>query len=208
MKRRPKPYWPSFHGSAQHKVESPPLLSASQSTSPTQIIEDPLRYLRAYPEHLIQQVQKMIESKTLGRHLLAQYPKPHEINNDRLLRAYVQALKAEHLRSSPPLSKICFDHRLHLVQHALGTHTFVSRPQGHKLKAKHELRISSLFKQCPQPLLKMIVVHELAHLREKEHNQAFYQLCVHMDEDYHQHEFDARLYLIHQESVGPLYSSG
>jgi predicted metal-dependent hydrolase len=35
-------------------------------------------------------------------------------------------------------------------------------------------------------LLRMIVVHELAHLKEKDHDKAFYQLCCHMEPDYHQ----------------------
>jgi predicted metal-dependent hydrolase len=51
----------------------------------------------------------------------------------------------------------------------------------------------------------MIVVHELAHLKEKEHNKAFYSLCEHMEPDYHQLEFDLRLYLTHLELIGPLY---
>ena len=50
----------------------------------------------------------------------------------------------------------------------------------------------------------MIVAHELAHLREKEHNKAFYQLCEHMVPTYHQLELDLRLYLTHQEFIGPL----
>ena len=50
----------------------------------------------------------------------------------------------------------------------------------------------------------MIVVHELAHLREKDHNKAFYQLCEHMEPGYHQLEFDLRLYLTHLELIGPL----
>ena len=41
----------------------------------------------------------------------------------------------------------------------------------------------------------MIVVHELAHLKEQEHNKAFYQLCEHMLPGYRQLEFDTRLYL-------------
>ncbi|HAL21836.1 MAG TPA: metal-dependent hydrolase, partial [Stenotrophomonas sp.] len=43
--------------------------------------------------------------------------------------------------------------------------------------------------------LRMIVVHELAHLKEADHNKAFYQLCQHMEPDYLQLEFDTRLYL-------------
>ena len=52
----------------------------------------------------------------------------------------------------------------------------------------------------------MIVVHELAHLKEKEHNKAFYQLCQYMLPDYHQLEFEMRLYLTHLEVDGALYS--
>ena len=48
----------------------------------------------------------------------------------------------------------------------------------------------------------MIVVHELAHLREKDHGKAFYQLCQHMEPQYHQYEFDLRLYLTHVEHSG------
>jgi predicted metal-dependent hydrolase len=153
----------------------------------------------------VERVKGLIERDELGAYLLAKHPTPHEINTNKLLRAYVMAIKDSHLRSSPPLSKVCFDDKLHLVQHALGTHTFISRPQGGRLKAKRELRISSLFKRCPEPLLRMIVVHELAHLRDKEHSPAFYQLCVHMEPRYHQLEFEARLYLIYQELYGSLY---
>jgi predicted metal-dependent hydrolase len=35
----------------------------------------------------------------------------------------------------------------------------------------------------------------LAHLEEREHGQAFYALCTHMSPDYHQLEFDVRLWL-------------
>jgi len=71
----------------------------------------------------------------------------------------------------------------------------VSRVQGTKLKAKREIRIASLFKQTPPEFLKMIVVHELAHLKERDHDKAFYALCEHMEPAYHQIEFDLRMYL-------------
>ena len=67
--------------------------------------------------------------------------------------------------------------------------------QGARLKASREIRIASVFRDAPADFLKMIVVHELAHMKEAEHNKAFYQLCTHMAPDYHQLEFDLRLYL-------------
>ena len=54
----------------------------------------------------------------------------------------------------------------------------------------------------------MIVVHELAHLKEREHNRAFYQLCCYMQDDYHQVELDLRLYLTHLQELGALYNKG
>ncbi len=41
----------------------------------------------------------------------------------------------------------------------------------------------------------MIVVYELAHLKEADYNYVFFQLCQHMEPDYLQLEFDTRLYL-------------
>jgi predicted metal-dependent hydrolase len=48
----------------------------------------------------------------------------------------------------------------------------------------------------------MIVVHELAHFKEKEHNKAFYKFCEYMQKDYHQVEFDLRVYLLHLDLKG------
>jgi len=157
----------------------------------------PLTYLSAYSADVQQQVQVMIQQKTLGRFLQDKYPHQHNINNDKMLREFVMALKNTHLRKSPPLSKIIYDKKIHVINNALGLHTFISRVQGNKLKSKNEIRISEVFKQAPQPFLEMIVVHELAHLRIKAHDKAFYQLCEHMLPNYHQLEFEMRLYLTH-----------
>ena len=51
----------------------------------------------------------------------------------------------------------------------------------------------------------MICVHELAHLKEKAHNKAFYALCEKMEPSYHQLEFDVRLYMTHLSLFGKLY---
>jgi len=50
----------------------------------------------------------------------------------------------------------------------------------------------------------MITVHELAHIKEKGHDKAFYKLCTHMEPQYHQYEFDLRVYLTHMDSAGKL----
>ena len=67
------------------------------------------------------------------------------------------------------------------------------------------MRISAVFKKTPEAFLNMIVVHELAHLKEKEHNKAFYRLCLNMLGDYHQLELDMRLFLIQMELGNSIY---
>jgi predicted metal-dependent hydrolase len=121
------------------------------------------------------------------------------VRSDAALVDYVQALKARHLRSAPPLAKVAWCPQLQRVQQALGTHTQVSRVQGTRLKSKREIRVASLFKQAPAAFLRLIVVHELAHLKEREHDRAFYALCRHMEPDYHALEFDLRLWLVLRE---------
>lgn len=41
-----------------------------------------------------------------------------------------------------------------------------------------------------------------AHLKEKQHDKAFYKLCCWMEPQYHQFELDLRLYLTHMEHAG------
>ena len=164
-----------------------------------------LQYLSHYPERLQQQIQQMIDDNALGDWLRARYPATHSVANDSDLREYVMGLKNQYMKKTQPLSKVIYDQKIHIVNHALGLHSYVSRVQGGKLKSKNELRVSSLFKHTPEPFLNMIVVHELAHLKEKEHNKAFYKLCQHMLPDYHQIEFDVRVYLTELELTGYVY---
>ena len=144
----------------------------------------------------------LIDQGRLAATVLQRYPEPHAVRSDGALYDCVAALKARHLRQSEPLPKAVFDQKLHIVRNALGTHTTVSRVQGNRLKAKREIRIASLFKDAPAAFLKMIVVHELAHLKEREHDRAFYALCRHMELDYPQLEFDVRLWLTALELEG------
>ncbi len=154
-----------------------------------------MKYLSAYSETLQTQVRTLIANEQLGAVLLKKYSTAHTIRNDKALFDYVMALKNEFLRGADPLSKVAFDSKLQVIQHALGTHTTVSRVQGNKLKSKREIRIATLFKDVPIELLRMIVVHELAHIKEREHDKAFYKLCTYMEPQYHQYELDLRLYM-------------
>ena len=153
------------------------------------------KYLSAYPPELRAQVRELIAQGRLADRLERRYPERHDIVSDGALYEYVTGLKARHMRSAGPLAKVLYDGRLHLTHQALGTHTAVSRQQGGNLKAKREIRIASLFREAPSAFLRMIVVHELAHLKERDHDKAFYALCMHMEPDYHQLELDVRLWL-------------
>jgi len=161
-----------------------------------------MKYLAHYPPALQDQVRQLIAEDKLADLLRKRYPSAHEVRTDRALYGYVMDLKNEFLRNAEPLAKVAFDSKLHVVRHALGTHTTVSRVQGNKLKSKREIRVATVFKEVPLELLRMIVVHELAHMKEREHDKAFYALCTHMDPDYHQREFDLRLYLTHRDAGG------
>ena len=167
--------------------------------------QNKLKYLSAYSQKVQDQVSTMLATDSLGEFIIKKYPNVHNIKNDKLLRQYVLDLKQRHLKKSAPLSKVIYDKKIHVVNNALGLHTFVSRVQGSKLKSKNEIRISEMFKQAPEAFLEMIVVHELSHIKEKNHDKAFYQLCEHMLPEYHQREFEMRLYLTQLEFKGAIY---
>lgn len=158
-----------------------------------------LPYLQGYPPDVLARVAQLVAEGRLAETVNRRYPEAHEIRTDRALYDYVLALKNEHLQRAEPVSKVVYDPKLQIVQHALGTHTMVSRVQGNRLKAKREIRVASLFKEAPAAFLRMIVVHELAHLKERQHDRAFYALCTRMEPDYHQLEFDLRLWLTARE---------
>ena len=156
-------------------------------------------YLAGYAEETLAHVRQLLAQGDLAERLQRRYPQVHGVRTDAALYDYAMALKTRYMRNAEPLSKVAFDNQLHVIHNALGTHTTVARVQGNKLKAKREIRVAGVFREAPAAFLKMIVVHELAHLKEREHDKAFYALCQHMEPDYHQLEFDLRLYLTAQE---------
>lgn len=158
-------------------------------------------YLAGYPPDLTAEITQLIAQERLAGRLLAKYPEAHAIRTDRALYDYAEAIRQRHLRNAAPPSRVCYDSKLHDLHNALGLHSRVSRVHGGRLQSRRELRIASVFREMPEPFLRMIVVHELAHFRESCHNKAFYQLCRHMEPDYHQLEFDLRVYLTHLEAT-------
>jgi UTP pyrophosphatase len=158
-----------------------------------------LKYLQGYPAALLAEVQALIADGSLARTVAQRHSQAHAVRTERALYDYVSELKSRHMKSAPPLAKVAYDPKLNVLKNVLGTHSVVSRVQGVQLKAKREIRIAALFKDAPADFLRTIVVHELAHLKEREHGKAFYALCQHMEPDYHQLEFDLRLWLTAQE---------
>jgi len=173
-------------------------------SSPVRTLDAQVRlFLGAYPANVQAQVIELVRAGRLAEHLARRYPEQHGIQTDGALHEYVQGLKQSYLRSSPPVHKVLWQNKMDVIQNVLGLHSTVSRVQGSRLKAKAEIRIASLFKSTAPEFLEMVVVHELAHLREREHNKAFYALCEHMLPDYHQVEFDLRLLLLNRELAAP-----
>ncbi|WP_049623013.1 YgjP-like metallopeptidase domain-containing protein [Frateuria defendens] len=155
----------------------------------------PLKYLAGYPQAVQEQVRRLHARGELGDYLQRRYPQRHPIQSDRALHAYIGGLKQTYLRNAPAIDKTLYDSKLDVIGKALGLHTAISRVHGGRLVAKKEIRIAAVFRETAPEFLRMIAVHELAHLKEPAHDKAFYRLCTHMEPDYHQLEFDLRVYL-------------
>jgi len=164
-----------------------------------------LKYIEHYADTLKAQVSQMLDENKLDKYLLSKYKKAHEYKSDKSLYEYAIDIKNDCLKKSLPLSKVIYDGKINVINDALGLHTIISRVQGGKLKSKNEIRVASIFKNMPEEFLRMIVVHELAHLKEKDHDKAFYKLCEYMEPKYHQYELDLRLYLTYIDKHGKLY---
>ena len=164
-----------------------------------------LKYLLHYPQPIIDQVQNLIKEEKLADWLLDKYPDPHGIRNNKTLYDYTMTLKNQYLRKSAPLNKVIYDGKISQTHKALGLNIARSVIHGGKLKARKEIRIGTLFQNAPEAFLRMIVVHELAHLKEMDHNKSFYQLCNHMEPDYQHLELHVRLYMTQLEVFGEIY---
>lgn len=158
-----------------------------------------LPYLSGYSEELRARALELLLSGDLAERLAARYPERHEVRSNRALHAYVQELKARHMRKAPPLERVTYDDKMRVVEGALGMHTTRSHVHGARTRTRRDVRVASLFKDVAPQFLRMIVVHELAHMKHGDHSRDFYALCESMEPDYHQLELDLRLLLTVEE---------
>lgn len=146
-------------------------------------------------------MRTLINEQRLGDVLAKRYPGTHDYATDKALWQYTQDLKNQFLRNAPPINKVMYDNKIHVLKKRARVTYRCFSCAGRQAESKggdpRRYRVS----QRAGTVLRMIVVHELAHLKEKEHNKAFYQLCCHMEPQYHQLEFDTRLWLT-QLSLG------
>lgn len=163
---------------------------------------DPLRFIAGYPPEVTEQAVRLLEAGELGRAIAQRYPERHEVRSSRALHDYVHELKARYLKKAPPLRRVLYDDSLQVVEGALGLHVTRRQVQGSKLRTRRELRVAGLFQDAPADFLRMICVHELAHLKHDDHDRDFYRLCTYMEPDYHRLELDLRLYLVQLEWPG------
>ena len=163
-----------------------------------------MKYLSHYPKDLQDKIQVLINNDKLSSYIKNKYPNAHSYTNDKALYSYVMDYKNEYFKKHQ-VSKVMYDGKINVINNALGMHSIVSRVQGGKLKSKNEIRVAKIYKNMPEEFLQMIVVHELAHFKEKEHDKAFYNLCTFIMPTYHQIEFDLRVYMMHIDLKGKLY---
>ena len=62
----------------------------------------PLKYLHAYPEHLVRPVRELLADGRLGPLLLGKYPQAHPVRNDGALAGYRWGIERKRALLSQP----------------------------------------------------------------------------------------------------------
>lgn len=81
-----------------------------------------LTYLQGYPEQLLSQVRTLINEQRLGDVLAKRYPGTHDYATDKALWQYTQDLKNQFLRNAPPINKVMYDNKIHVLKNARVTY--------------------------------------------------------------------------------------
>lgn len=153
------------------------------------------KYLKGYSEDLIKQVDFVIKENRLGEILVQKYKSKHKITTDKELYNLTTEIKNRFMKNSKMPNRVYYDNKIETLNNALGLHSYIPIQHGKKIKVINDIKISMNFKNMPYEFLYNVLIHEIAHLKEKEHDKAFYNLCQNMSPEYFQVDFDLRLYL-------------
>ncbi|NCO47159.1 MAG: M48 family metallopeptidase, partial [Vibrio sp.] len=110
------------------------------------------RYIQNYPPHLVSQVEQLITAGKFVSWFEQRYPQRHSIQSEKALFNYAIDLKNQYMKKTAPISKVVYDNKIHIINNALGLHSYVAKVHGGKIKSKNEIRIASMFKEAPEPL--------------------------------------------------------
>jgi len=163
------------------------------------------KYLKGYSDTIIKSIEKLIDENKLGLYLKNKYININTFTKDKDLYLLAKEIKDKYIKNEKLPERIFYDNKIELKNQALGLHTYIPVKHGKKYKMQNEIKISSRFKTLPYEFMENILIHELCHLKEKEHNKAFYKLCKNIDERYFEIDLDIRIYLtfldIYQEKL-------
>lgn len=166
-----------------------------------------LQYFQHYPPSLQAQIEALLEPSKLANYFKNKYPQGHQLQHTQALYDYCHVYKNKYLKNVPRLHKVHYAKGRDLMTGTLGHHSQTRKQHGGKVKTRYEIVLSQLVKHAPEAVLRALVVHELAHFKELDHNKAFYQLCCHMEPDYHQLELDLRLFIVLDKLGSNFYQS-
>lgn len=153
------------------------------------------KYLRGYSDNIIMSVKKLVDTDKLGLYLKNKYKNVNNCKKDKELYNLAKEIKDKYMKKQKLPEKIFYDNKIELSNQALGLHSYIPVKHGKKYKMKNEIKISSRFKNLPYEFMENVLIHELCHLKEKNHNKAFYNLCRNIDDRYFEKDLDIRIYL-------------
>lgn len=157
------------------------------------------KYLQGYSQDLIKQVDDVVKDNRLKEVLIKKYKEKHNITTDKELYKLATEIKNKYMKNAKMPNRVYYDGKIETLNNALGLHSYIPIQHGKKIKMINDIKISNSFKEMPYEFLYNVLIHEIAHLKEKEHNKAFYNLCQNMSPNYFQIDFDLRLYLTYIE---------
>jgi len=152
-----------------------------------------VNWLNGYPYEIVSRAKQLVANNELGPYLIKKYPVAHDIRTDRELYNYAVRLQKEFMHSSPPILSVAYRPMVD--------------PDGWAIYYPliRDIKVSPVFRRAPIEFLRLLLLHELGHIEEEGHDEAFYRLHASMVPDYVQLHLDINLYMLHLDTGGVLY---